>query len=606
MHKSKLTTVKQSLSDEAKELARNVANLDATDEKGNTLLLRAAISNSWDVVKFLMAKGSNVEVANNDGWTLLHSSAFSDNLEMLEILFGDKILYVSSYDTIEVKPAPASNVIEDNSTTIQSPTENGTSHIADKNNTETTDTSADYTITNSSPSDYIDGSTTIQPSTENGISHIADESNTITLGINTFFAPRELNPNVADKYKFTPLHVAADKGSLKVVEYLINHRANLSATATVHFKHNSDLGDSVSYSDTDYYTPLNFAAGRHDGLNIVKCLVQKGANIDAKSLNLAAEGGHLKTLQYLVKKRADLVNAPDNYGDTPLHNAVYGGLRVVKYLRGKGADINAKNNLGKTPLGVALELNKSDIAGYLKDAQHHREKRHLQETISFESKEANLGIKSDNSAIKSNQAIDEMSLWVNAVARTIVDTVKGVSEFFFFPVKSAMDTKHSQSSKATQYTNIKGISEQEALGYSVSIVEEFKKVVEQAALKNGISMHRLNIDFMEMQKEITRKIMGGKFDKISEISKSYIEKACPDRKVGCTGRLSQKKFDKLMLELDNKLDVILNQSIQQIYKNSILEVSSEKEQQKSLRPKNYLDNVSIQGHLTHAKNLRLE
>ncbi|MFP3022059.1 MAG: latrotoxin-related protein, partial [Wolbachia sp.] len=56
------------------------------------------------------------------------------------------------------------------------------------------------------------------------------------------------------------------------------------------------------------------------------------------------------------------------------------------------------------------------------------------------------------------------------------------------------------------------ISPLEAQGYTLNITKGFEKVVEQAALKSGISMHRLNIDYMGMQKEITRKVMSGKFN----------------------------------------------------------------------------------------------
>lgn len=652
MHTSNFTTVEQSLYDEAKELVRNKANLDATDENGNTLLLRAAINDSWNVVRFLMAKGANVEIANNDGWTLLHSSAFFDNLEMLEILFGDKALYTphAENNTLCITTESSNEVTQDsildyidnstlpyfehnnalkvaqthsrNSTGIDSSLyseeyedydynapsnitsevsrpylENSTeaSYFADENSTETTNIPANYTT--------IDNFS-FENSSQLSVAPSVNVLDPITRS-NTCYAP---DPNVADKYGFTPLLLAAERSSLEVVEYLVDKGADLNATAIVYFDPNPNLGDSVLDLVTDYYTPLNFAAGRRDGLNITMYLVQeKGVDIDVKSLNLAAEGGHLETLTYLIGERPDLINATDNYGDTPSHAAVYGGLHVVQYLKKNGADIDAKNNRGQTPLEVALELNKSDIIHFLKSLQHHRGKRHLQEkeySLSFESKGASHSIESDNPVTKSNQAIDRVHSWINVVTRTIVDAIKGV---IFSPIKPAIDTKYSQSSKATQYADMKGVSEQEALGYAVNIVKGFKKVVEQARLKSGVSMHRLKIDHMGMQKEITRKVMGGKFNEVSGIISSYVEKACPGREAGCPGRLNPKKFDKFMIEFNKGLDVTLNQSMQQILnnRNSTLGVDGVKEQQISLEPKGYLNNVSVQGHLTQAENLRL-
>nr|WP_281508835.1 latrotoxin-related protein [Wolbachia endosymbiont (group B) of Pandemis cinnamomeana] len=149
-------------------------------------------------------------------------------------------------------------------------------------------------------------------------------------------------------------------------------------------------------------------------------------------------------------------------------------------------------------------------------------------------------------------------------------------------------------------TVVQSISPLEAQGYALNIIEEFEKVVEQAGLKSGVSMHRLNIDYMGMQKEITRKVMSGKFDEVSGILSSYVEKACPGREAGCPGKLSEKRFNEFMAKFNKGLDVTLNQSIEQILHNGgdTLEVNNIEEQQ---GPRSYLNNTSIQGHLTRNK-----
>ncbi|BET30009.1 hypothetical protein wCauBTS_06160 [Wolbachia pipientis] len=142
------------------------------------------------------------------------------------------------------------------------------------------------------------------------------------------------------------------------------------------------------------------------------------------------------------------------------------------------------------------------------------------------------------------------------------------------------------------------ISPLEAQGYALNIIKGFEKVVEQAGLKSGVSMHRLNIDFVEIQKEVTGKIMSGKFDEISGILNSYLEEACPGKEVGCPGKLSEKRFNEFMAKFNKGLDVIVNQSIQQILHNrdGILEIDGVKKQQMSLEPQSYLSNASIQSH----------
>lgn len=109
-------------------------------------------------------------------------------------------------------------------------------------------------------------------------------------------------------------------------------------------------------------------------------------------------------------------------------------------------------------------------------------------------------------------------------------------------------------------------------------------------------MHRLNIDFVEIQKEVTGKIMSGKFDEISGVLSSYLEKACPSREAGCPGKLSSKKFDKFMVEFNSRLNVVLNRSIQRILHNGDGRLEVDDAKQMNLEPQSYLSNASVQGH----------
>lgn len=71
-------------------------------------------------------------------------------------------------------------------------------------------------------------------------------------------------------------------------------------------------------------------------------------------------------VQPLVQIYLADVAQPDAVGNTPLHYAGHAGnLAVVQFLISNGADVNAANVSGGTPLFAALEKDRSRIAEYL-------------------------------------------------------------------------------------------------------------------------------------------------------------------------------------------------------------------------------------------------
>lgn len=65
----------------------------------------------------------------------------------------------------------------------------------------------------------------------------------------------------------------------------------------------------------------------------------------------AASDGDVEKVQALLKGNPDLVFIKDDFGNTPLHMATFGGHKnVVELLLANRADVNAKDNTGHTPL----------------------------------------------------------------------------------------------------------------------------------------------------------------------------------------------------------------------------------------------------------------
>ncbi|WP_353279010.1 ankyrin repeat domain-containing protein [Wolbachia endosymbiont (group B) of Longitarsus flavicornis] len=445
--------------------------------------------------------------------------------------------------------------------------------------------------------------------------------------------------NAEDKDGNTPLHNAASKGYLNVVKYLIEKGANLEAkdhdgrTPIYDASWNGHLdivkcliekGVNVNATDKNGWTPLHWAASKGN-LEIAKSLIEKGADINAKNIygkkpiHRAAEKNYETVIELLLSKGAN-VNDTDKSGWTPLHWASQNGhLDVVKYLVNRGAEVNAKANDGKTPLDIAIEQKHNNVVEYLEKVkeergeplQRKRRYHHGNHSRHHLSRKP-LAIDSSNQPEIAASSGTRPSSWINDLFGWVKSSIGGLlGSRAALPEKTFTQSSISQISapidvngtimlldvlirKATGQKYIstvdQSISPLEAQGYALNITKGFEKVVEQAGLKSGVSMHRLNIDYMGMQKEITRKVMSGKFNEISGILKLYVEKACPDEEAG---KLSPKKFDKFIAQFNKGL---LNQSIEQILHNRDGRLEVDGAKQMSLEPQSYLSNASVQGH----------
>lgn len=108
----------------------------------------------------------------------------------------------------------------------------------------------------------------------------------------------------------------------------------------------ADINGFVALFDADVngFTALHGAA-RYGSLHIVKELVGRGAEINAKNtdgetaLHLATSKGHLQVCKYLIENKAN-VDETDKYGRTALFFAATSGYsEIVKFLVDHGAEV---------------------------------------------------------------------------------------------------------------------------------------------------------------------------------------------------------------------------------------------------------------------------
>lgn len=139
------------------------------------------------------------------------------------------------------------------------------------------------------------------------------------------------------------LHASAAAGNLPLVETLMK------------------LGVDANIKDAGGHTPL-YSAGNEcpGGGPVVRALIQAGAKVDAcdgvkrcTALHMAARRDNAEAAEALLECGAN-IEARDSLGETPLRRAVNcGQTRVAALLLTKGADPHAVGSKGLTPLSAA-------------------------------------------------------------------------------------------------------------------------------------------------------------------------------------------------------------------------------------------------------------
>lgn len=152
----------------------------------------------------------------------------------------------------------------------------------------------------------------------------------------------------------TPLHHAIQHENYEIAELLIAKGADMNAGSV--------------------FKPLHLAAFKGNS-EMAKLLIEKGSSdVDVRGLCNRTPLFYAKTtfmVDLLLSKGAD-INARDCRGKTPLHLAIqYNNEDVVSGLIFKGADVNAKDNLGKTPLDTKPTFSEAKYEEIKSDLKFH-------------------------------------------------------------------------------------------------------------------------------------------------------------------------------------------------------------------------------------------
>jgi ankyrin repeat protein len=308
----------------------NLPSVQTEQKEDKFQLSDAANKGDIEKVRELIAKGYNVNTRDEANWTPLHRAIFMGHKEIAKLLIANGA-DVNAKNNIGVIPIMLA-VIRDYNDIVELLIKNG----------------AQKTIYVAAAQGDIESAKTFLKKDPNLVNALASNDG------------------------WSALHWAAYMNRLDVIKLLIENGVDVNIRDRI-----NDV------------TPLYWAV--HKGhLDAAKLLIAKGADVKIKFKNggtILHGPGTLETAKLLIDNRAD-VNAKDDHGTTPLHSiADKGGLNAVqrvlfdknggtvdtyktdfeKYrdaaekvtaeiaelLIKNGADINAKDEKGNTPLSLA-------------------------------------------------------------------------------------------------------------------------------------------------------------------------------------------------------------------------------------------------------------
>ena len=160
------------------------------------------------------------------------------------------------------------------------------------------------------------------------------------------------NPKTKDLYGDTPLHIAKITGvNPEIVEQLIF------------------AGADVNERNKKGVTPLALAV-EHQRADLIVLYAKKGGDIHAEDMDgITPLTRALSTSIELTEKLINSTNCStrDSYGNTPLHSAIQNNANIghISYILECGADVNARNRRGDTPLLVTVQQNNRTIGEML-------------------------------------------------------------------------------------------------------------------------------------------------------------------------------------------------------------------------------------------------
>ncbi len=351
-------------------LIANKADVHEKNEKGQTLLHMFASKGNLVWCKYLIDNKVDVNAKDEKGQTPLHNSTKEGHLECSKYLIKKKADFNSIDKCGQAPPSlhifaesgdlEIINYLIDNKVDVNLKNEKGQTalHIVSKK--------GDLECIKY----LIDNNADVNAKDKNGQNALHISAMEGHLDCIKYLIENKADVNAKDNYGQTPLHKSVWVIHLESIKHLIVNNADVNAKddqgqTPLHIsaweshldclKYLIDNNANVNAKDDGDQTPLHISA-RRGHLDCIKFLFDNKADVNAKDkdsqapLHQSVREGHLECCKYLIDNKAD-VNAKDKYGLTPLHEATKRGhLDSMKNLIDNKADINVMDLEHNTPL----------------------------------------------------------------------------------------------------------------------------------------------------------------------------------------------------------------------------------------------------------------
>ncbi len=370
----------------SKYLIENGAEIDARDIHGNTVLMHSALFADLERVKYLVSHGADVNASAIDGTTPLMNASIADfetiDNDSMERLSTKTVSYLIQHG------AEVNANKEDGNTALMNASWSGNlytvktliSNGADVNSKD---------IEGTTPLMYAVGSNKYALLSDREIKMILKIGDALIANSNvskTHPALTEFNEQIEDLGNTDILGVME---LIQTVNYLIlmganvNDRNNNGATALMQaeLKGNTEIIEILKKNGARQYplaldiaTDYLITGCQRGDITLIEQALRNGADVNRKKrdyinnsgdtpLEIAINGGYLEVINYLIDNGANQLN------ESLLFASRKGNLNTVKLLIARGANINYEDEHGKTALKIASVYHKKDVVEYLETFQ---------------------------------------------------------------------------------------------------------------------------------------------------------------------------------------------------------------------------------------------